>query len=268
MESVGSQLREARLSQGVTLEQVSAKTRIPLKNLKAMEDDDLSAIHSAFFYRSFVKQFAQQLKLDYSLLAPAIEQTASTIPEPRIPGQAALGQPESPGPKVPGLKMQRPKNLRWFYSLMSFCVMLAACSSFYGAWQQSRSNWRAQLAAVVSFFTPGTRSARLEPIQQSVAPFNPLWGVAAAAEPRIEKLPNVPVAAPNPAPAPLKLQAEARSQPDTTAAVPPAKASAQKSSQALEAAPLRQPDRRIDPAGSVAPVSVDSLRAARCNRRF
>ena len=177
MESVGSQLRQARLSQGVTFEQISAKTRISLRNLQAIENDDLSRINSAFFYRSFVKQFAEQLKLDYNSLATAVGEAAGAIPEPLMPGQISLDAAEAPLAKLPRLRMRGPKNHRWLYSLLSFCIMLAACSSFYGAWQQSRSNWRA-LTALISFLTPGTRSAHMAPIQQSIAPFADLGEAA------------------------------------------------------------------------------------------
>jgi len=207
MESVGSQLRQARLSRGVSFEQISAKTRISLKNLQAIENDDLSGISSPFFYRSFVKQFAEQLKVDYNSLEPAVGEAVGALPEPRVPGQASPEYAEAPLPKLPRLKMRGPKNLRWLVSLLSFGLMLAACSTFYGAWQQSRSNWHA-LAAVVSFFTPGTRATHMTPIQQSIAPFAPDLGDSvasvpthpAAAVPKAALAPAVIVAQPQPAP--------------------------------------------------------------------
>lgn len=220
MESVGSQLRQARLSQGVSFEQISAKTRISLKNLQAIENDDLSRISSPFFYRSFVKQFAEQLKLDYNSLEPAVGAAVGAIPEPRVPGQASPEYAEAPLPKLPRLKMHAPKNLRWLVSLLSFGIMLAACSTFYGAWQQSRSNWHA-LAAVVSFFTPGARAAHMAPIQQSMAPFAPDLGDSVTVPTR-----HAVAAMPKTALAPAVIVAPSQSSPSVESSSKPVEPSA------------------------------------------
>lgn len=171
MEPVGSQLRQARLSRALTLEEIHAKTRISLRNLKALESDDLSGMSSPFFYRSYVKQVAEQVELNYESLAEAVERAAQAIPAPLIPGEVPAGHTETPAPKIGRLRPRRHLNLRWLYSLVSFAVMLVACSSFYGAWQQSRSNWRGQLSALVNSFRPASRTTRVEVMQQSVAPF-------------------------------------------------------------------------------------------------
>ena len=63
MESVGEQLREQRFRKGLTLEDIHASTRISLKNLRSIENDDLSQISSAFFYKSFVRQFAEHVEI-------------------------------------------------------------------------------------------------------------------------------------------------------------------------------------------------------------
>ena len=69
MESVGQILRDERLRQLLTLEEVSASTRISLKNLDAIERDDLKQISSPFFYRSFVRQFAERLGVEFSTVS-------------------------------------------------------------------------------------------------------------------------------------------------------------------------------------------------------
>lgn len=146
MESVGQKLRAIRLQQGLTLEDISAKTRISKRNLQAIESDDLTPIGSSFFYKSFVRQFAQQLKLEYGELAAAVQELSSTLPEPLIPGQTASGIEI---PKVPALGRARSKGLRWIYSFGSLFVMLIACSTVYSMWQNSRSRLQASLSAFV-----------------------------------------------------------------------------------------------------------------------
>ncbi len=133
MQSVGQKLRHAREAQGRTLEQVNSTTRISLKNLEAIEADDPTAISSAFLYRSFVRQFAQDLKLDYVELEPAIRESADRIPAPLIPGEGA-----SAVPRVAALPIGRREKARLLYSVSSFALMLVACSGIYALWQNTK----------------------------------------------------------------------------------------------------------------------------------
>src|SRR2546428_11524788 len=87
MQSVGMKLRQARVQQGQTLEEISAATRITLKNLSAIESDELAKISSPFIYRSFVRQYAEALKLDYASMATDVRAASHSIPEPLMPGQ-------------------------------------------------------------------------------------------------------------------------------------------------------------------------------------
>src|SRR5437868_4026064 len=113
MESVGFKLREARSRLGLSLEQVNATTRISVRTLRAIEEDDLPGIGSQFFYKSFVRQYAGHLKLDYAQLNPAIESAVRVLPEPLIPGQG-----DSPVPSR-AMKPHGRRDLRWLYSLTS-----------------------------------------------------------------------------------------------------------------------------------------------------
>ncbi len=141
MESVGQKLREARSRLGLTLDQVSAHTRINLKNLSAIETDDVSRISSPFIYRSFVRQFAAEVKVDYETIAKAVQEAVSTMPEPLVPGQLAPGQTEAEPIHVARIKPKRERKLTWLRSVVSFSVMMAACTGLYAAWQNSHSNW-------------------------------------------------------------------------------------------------------------------------------
>ncbi len=217
MESVGSQLRQARLSLGLSLEQASAKTRISKRNLQALEEDDLKGIASPFFYRSFVKQFADYLNIEYRLLAAAVENVTNSMPKPLMPGEISLGEGGLPKPKIAPLEIRRrPLNLRWVSSVLSFGVMLVACSSFYAVWQDSRSNGHGSMAALVSFLAPNTHASSVGSAQSTLAQISPA-------------IPQPPVAAPPSVPAsttasPAKTNAEpgGSTQPDApqpTAAV-------------------------------------------------
>lgn len=146
MESVGQKLRATRLQLGLSLEDISAKTRISLRNLHALESDDVSAMASPFFYKSFVRQVAQQLKLDYKDLAEAVQSVTSAMPQPLMPGEAQMA---TPLPKVPALRSGRPKKLRWLYSFTSLIAMLVVCSTFYGTWRSSRAQLQRMLLGLI-----------------------------------------------------------------------------------------------------------------------
>jgi cytoskeletal protein RodZ len=147
MESVGQKLRAIRLQRGLTLEEISAKTRINLRNLQAIETDDPSLFTSAFFYRSFVRQFAQQVGIEFTDLAAAVTSFTSSMPEPLIPGQTELA---SPLPKVPALRPSRRKKLRWLYSFTSLIVMLVGCSTVNSLWQDSRPHLETAFAGLTN----------------------------------------------------------------------------------------------------------------------
>jgi transcriptional regulator with XRE-family HTH domain len=68
MLSVGQMLQAERERQGLSIEDVADRTKISLKNLRAIESDDSAAVLTAFFYKSFVRQFASTLAIDYSTL--------------------------------------------------------------------------------------------------------------------------------------------------------------------------------------------------------
>jgi cytoskeleton protein RodZ len=136
MQSVGERLREARVASGRSLDDVSAKTRINLKNLEAIENDDLTKISSPFFYKSFARQYAEELNLTSTSIADEIKATAATMPRPPVPGEA-----EDPTwPNVAAIRPTR-KGRGWkaLYSVFSLVVVLATCSTLYGFWQNSRS---------------------------------------------------------------------------------------------------------------------------------
>jgi hypothetical protein len=143
MESVGQKLRDARARLGLTLEQISADTRITIRNLRAIEADELSSISSPFFYRSFVRQFASKVNLEYDSIAAAVQQAASSMPEPRMPGQ---DEPE--WVHVPAIKPKRHWSLRWLRSLVSLSVVIAACTGIHALWQSSHANWHNLVAEI------------------------------------------------------------------------------------------------------------------------
>ncbi len=64
MDSLGSHLKRQRESLGYALKEVEEQTKIRLRYLEAMEEDDLSALPDEPYAKGFVKSYAQFLGLE------------------------------------------------------------------------------------------------------------------------------------------------------------------------------------------------------------
>lgn len=135
MDSIGVQINHARTRKGLSLQEVSAKTRIPVHLLESIEGDHPFDLDSAFYYRSFVNQFATCVGVDSSAIAEQLHAATERIPEPPIPGQDV----SRIRPDLPGLKPKRTHKARWALSICSLALMLGACSAFYEFWESSRT---------------------------------------------------------------------------------------------------------------------------------
>jgi cytoskeleton protein RodZ len=64
MAQIGSILREARIRMGLNLKQVSEITKIRVKYLEALEEDDYGAIPGPTFIKAYLRTYATTLRLD------------------------------------------------------------------------------------------------------------------------------------------------------------------------------------------------------------
>jgi transcriptional regulator with XRE-family HTH domain len=60
----GARLRDARERSGLTLREISTRTRISLAHLEALERDEISKLPGGIFARAFVRGYAEQVRLD------------------------------------------------------------------------------------------------------------------------------------------------------------------------------------------------------------
>lgn len=66
MEEIGKLLKEKRLELGLTIEEVSEKTRLTQKHIKALEEGDIHFFHDDLSYlRFFVKSYCEVLGIDF-----------------------------------------------------------------------------------------------------------------------------------------------------------------------------------------------------------
>jgi len=64
MKTIGEILKKSRLEQGLTLTEISQKTRISLKYLTAIEASDFKSLPPAAFTKGFIQNFAKALDLN------------------------------------------------------------------------------------------------------------------------------------------------------------------------------------------------------------
>jgi cytoskeletal protein RodZ len=86
MASVGSVLRTEREAQGRSAEDVAQELCIMPSYVRAIEKDDAANLPGAFFYKSFVRQYATLLGLNPAQFQAEVEAvTAVAEPEPAVP---------------------------------------------------------------------------------------------------------------------------------------------------------------------------------------
>ena len=67
--TVGAQLRAQRESAGLSLNEIAARTRVPIRHLEAIESSDYSALPGSTYTIGFTKSYAKALGLDEMLIA-------------------------------------------------------------------------------------------------------------------------------------------------------------------------------------------------------
>ena len=71
--TIGEVLRLARINQGLSIEELQAKTDIQMNLLEAMEADDFDRLPSPFYARSFLRKYAWAVELDVRIILDAYE---------------------------------------------------------------------------------------------------------------------------------------------------------------------------------------------------
>lgn len=76
MEKISNLLKEKRLEAGMTLEEVSEKTRLTIKHIKAIEEGDISYFKDDLSYlRFFLKAYCDVLGIDFEDIKPDLQES-------------------------------------------------------------------------------------------------------------------------------------------------------------------------------------------------
>ena len=113
---VGQKLFAARQRRGLTLDDLSRTTKIPVALLEAIERDDVARLPHVFFARGFVRTYAIEVGLDPEDLLHAFEHSDGE----EVPAQVTASMP-----------MNEPSASKSFVFAMT---LAGACAMFYSGY--------------------------------------------------------------------------------------------------------------------------------------
>lgn len=136
MTSAGEILRRERLRKGLDLGDIAQRTRITQKYLEAIEADDLKSLPGGFFYKSFVRQYASALGLDFEELEPQVEVSLEAEAPPLLPGQEPLAPFLPQDPILVAANRRALSERRIGLPVALLVAVLVGCSGIYAWWHK------------------------------------------------------------------------------------------------------------------------------------
>jgi len=123
--TAGESLQEARRAKGIELSQIAAETRIPLRHLVAIENDDFSKLPSRTYAIGFSRTYARVLEMDEDAL---IDQVRNEL------GEDQGARTMAPARFEPGDPARVPSSrLAWFGALAAV-LLLVGGFAFYSTY--------------------------------------------------------------------------------------------------------------------------------------
>lgn len=113
MKEIGQLLKQTRETQGKTLEDVSAQTRIQLNTLQAIENGEFGRLTNKAFIKGFLRQYAKVLGLDADDLLAMFDKSHGGSPEPK-PASVS---------KLDSNQLTEKANLLWFRTPSQFITL-------------------------------------------------------------------------------------------------------------------------------------------------
>lgn len=145
MPSVGENLRQERVRQGLDLQSIAVELRITQRYLECIEKDDFKSLPGTFFYKSFLRQYASRLGLDpQEVLVQADRLLEGDRPIVLLneqssitPRRTASGPPAISDPILAATNQNITSQKRFGWSAIVLGVVVIGCTGFYAWWYQS-----------------------------------------------------------------------------------------------------------------------------------
>ncbi len=168
MATHGDKLKQARLKQGKSIQDIAEQTRISTQFLEAMEADRLDAIPGEFFRRSFLKQYAVALGLkpeEFQPERPTEFRSLGGSAEEILPEVHMHELPDLPPLPAAG----HSRGIPWrqvFLSTGLLVGVLAICAVAYTLWEDYQINRGRQESASVEVAPPPPVIPEPQPIAE------------------------------------------------------------------------------------------------------
>jgi cytoskeleton protein RodZ len=121
LQSVGKLLKEARISQGLSVADVAGRIKFAPRQVEALEADDFEHLPELAFVRGFVRSYARLLHIDELVLLDALPLTA----------RAAISVKQSADLPFPTPQSDRRINILWLSAALGLAVLLAIGVLFF-----------------------------------------------------------------------------------------------------------------------------------------
>jgi cytoskeletal protein RodZ len=130
---VGAVLRNEREQQGRAIDQIAEELCLMPAYLRAIESDDLARLPGAFFYKSFVRQYAELLGLDPAKLQAGVHALTATVePEATV----EMKPIRVPDPIAEAANRLDLSNRSWVVPVAALLVAILGGGGFYAWWRQ------------------------------------------------------------------------------------------------------------------------------------
>ena len=133
-ESLGAHLKRAREEKNISIEQVAYATRISLKMLRALEEDDHTVLPAPTFVRGYLQAYAKYVRIDTQDLLLRYQHHLATAPESK---RGALRS------HYLYVRERYQEKRRLIFVIVLFAVMLSAAGAYFFQKTRERNikNW-------------------------------------------------------------------------------------------------------------------------------
>jgi len=112
---VGSILRDARESMGISVEEVAGRLKFAPRQIAALEEGNFDLLPEMAFVRGFVRSYARLLQLDEAPLLDAL---------PSMSAQSVFAEKKSAGEPFPNVYAMRKPNIIWLAAALVVALII------------------------------------------------------------------------------------------------------------------------------------------------
>ncbi|RWZ60426.1 helix-turn-helix domain-containing protein [Halobacillus fulvus] len=129
---IGSRLKEARESRGLSLEEVQSTTKIQKRYLQAIEGNDFNTLPGKFYTRAFIREYASAVGLDPEVI---MEEHKSELPTYEDEEIIQYSRVQKAKQQTTRSTSSSGKGFNLFPSILTLIVIVGVIFIFWMVWQ-------------------------------------------------------------------------------------------------------------------------------------